>query len=563
MASNKLLLNLGPNILPIIDMHKRLLKCCLRVDEELLDCDQPIPGMELKVERLLRLFPYHSRYIVAPDVASLELNAAIQSIEVAGLRAGGRPAGLLDPVTFLRDNIQSNRAFKLLPLCWSQLVRVARDEGAFRPLDPEDDGRSNMFPLHLCSSVLCSYDASQKGLKQDFGCPLILTFSEALPYFPGKVYHLVLEMLSRFVKDPPSDWTSLPTSLRTFVVAVEFLLHRLALDETDSSRGIIHLSLTAAVEWIYDQTFSLQESPAVVKVLEDILTTELILECSEELRQNKLTYGTIRAYRRCMTISPSACSSVRGLQSILDFMTTNWVHPWFSDERQADDTCLMLANLLANHVFAAYAVFLVNRCLEFFGNHLFDVASTPVISQYIAGISAMLHGSEGGIDTATLQQHIDHLHEPHHLFLACTILASRTPGDVPTDRHAIYTDITTLLRFRPQDTAWDQCHTKLRDLVGKDDAGFFAQQCLWQIGVLREMTVQEIQVAQDRIKYVVEVVDGFFDRGVDISVSRQPFPCQRWFFLQLLIQVTYKSIRPLIGRVLGWRFSRKPPGLAR
>ncbi|KAK0227876.1 hypothetical protein IW262DRAFT_561788 [Armillaria fumosa] len=218
-----------------------------------------------------------------------------------------------------------------------------------------------------------------------------------------EIYHLVLDMLSKFVRDPPSDWPLFPPSLRTFVVAVEFLLHRLALPESDSSHDIIHLSLTAAVEWIYDQTFTPQESPTVIKVLEDILATEFILECSEELRQNKLTYGTIRAYRRCITICPSACSSVRGLQSIIDFMTINWAHPWFSSERQADDTCLMLANLLANHVPAAYAVFFVNRCLEFFGNHLFDAASTPVISQYIAGISAMLHGSDRDIDTATLQ----------------------------------------------------------------------------------------------------------------------------------------------------------------
>ncbi|KAK0442901.1 hypothetical protein EV421DRAFT_553603 [Armillaria borealis] len=313
MASNKLLLNLGPNIIPIIDMHKSLLKRCLQVDGELLDCDQPIPGMELKVERLLRLFPYHSHYIVAPDVDSLELNAAIQSVEVAGLPAEGRPAGLLDPAAFFRDIIQPSRALKLPPLCWSQLVRVARDEGAFRPLDPDDDDHGNMFPLHLCSSVLCSFDASQKDLKQDFGCPLVLTFSEALLYFPGKIYHHVLDMLSKFVRDPPSDWPSLPSSLRMFVVAVEFLLHRLALPESDSSHGIIHLSLTAAVEWIYDRTFAPREAAAVVKMLEDILTTEIILECSEELRQNKLAYGTIRAYRRCIIVSPSACPSVRGL----------------------------------------------------------------------------------------------------------------------------------------------------------------------------------------------------------------------------------------------------------
>ncbi|SJL11649.1 uncharacterized protein ARMOST_15055 [Armillaria ostoyae] len=339
MASNKLLLNLGPNILPIIDMHKSLLERCLQVDGGLLDCDQPILGMEFKVGRLLRLFPYHLRYIVAPDVDSLELNAAIQSIEVAGLPAGGRPAGLLDPAAFLRDIIQPSRALKLPPLCWSQLVRVARDEGAFRPLDPDDDDHGN------CSPFISA---------------------------PQSYAHLThrkrtSSRISGVHWDPPLDWPSLPSSLRTFVVAVEFLLHRLALPESDLSLGIIHLSLTAAVEWIYDRTFAPQEAAAVIKVFEDILATEIILECSEELWQNKLAYNTIRTYRRCIIVSPSACSSVRSLQSIINFMTINWVHPWFSDERQADNTCLMLVNLLANHIPAAYAVFPVNRCLEFFG----------------------------------------------------------------------------------------------------------------------------------------------------------------------------------------------------
>ncbi|KAK0474803.1 hypothetical protein IW261DRAFT_1610372 [Armillaria novae-zelandiae] len=307
-------------------------------------------------------------------------------------------------------------------------------------------------------------------------------------------------MLSIFVRNPPSDWSSLPPSLKTFVVAVEFLLHRFALPESDSSRGIIHLSLSAAVEWIYNQTFTPQDSPAVIKVLEDI-----ILEYSRATTEQ----AVLRYYR-----------GISALYYHLSFRLL-LVHPWFSDECPADDTCLMLANLLAHHVPAAYAVFLVNRCLEFFGNRLFDVASTSVIGQYVA--------------------HIDHLHEPHNLFLACTILALRTSGDILTDRHAVYTDITRLLRLRTQDPAWDQCRTKLRDLVGKDGAGFFAQHRIWQIGALCEMTVQEIQVAQDRIKYVVEVVDGFFDGGVDISV-------------------TYDSTRPLIGRVLGWHFGRKPPG---
>ncbi|KAG7453077.1 uncharacterized protein BT62DRAFT_999111 [Guyanagaster necrorhizus] len=134
---------------------------------------------------------------------------------------------------------------------------------------------------------------------------------------------------------------------------------------------------------------------------------------------------------------------------------------------QADETCSMLANLLANRVPEAYTMVLVNRCPEFFGNHVFDMASNFAISQYVAGTSIMLHGSNGdaknmattSASTLTTSMNLT------TFFAVCCISWPHVPlGDVQADRRAIYTDGTLQ-------------YPKLHKLtLGKDGGDFFAQQ---------------------------------------------------------------------------------------
>ncbi len=186
-------------------------------------------------------------------------------------------------------------------------------------------------------------------------------------------------------------------------------------------------------------------------------------------------------------------------------MTGNWErgggHQWY----QSDIPCRVLAHLLANHIPAAYAAFIDKQCLQIFGNHSFHGASYQVIKEYVAGISVLP-------DEETLRQHVEYLHEPRNLFTACSILAMH--GFKDTDQAAIRSDISTLVRLCPRDTAWDGCRRKFHDLMENDDE-FFNNQRRFD----HELQNNEFQIGKHNIRYAIDVLDGFFDNGAYLMVS--------------------------------------------
>ncbi|KAK0492109.1 hypothetical protein EDD18DRAFT_1184776 [Armillaria luteobubalina] len=387
------------------------------------------------------------------------------------------------------------------------------------PLDPDHDDHTKNFLLHLCSTIL--HTLSRTGLMQgpnfplvhDFESPSVLGFWDALPYFLDKIHDPILCMFSMFVRDPSLRETS--QSLRVFVAIIKFLLHRFALrqsDMSDYSHTTICQSLITGVRWIHRQAFSSQDAPAVITVLEDIAAPEIIPPLNMESVWSGLRYDTILAYHSLSTVAPSACS-LRGLQAIVDFMTSHWdLTRDFS--YKSDTACMMLGNLLEKHIPIAFAVFHGSRCLQFLGNHTFHEAAVPLVSKYVAGISTMEHALNGVMNEAMpLQLHIDYLHSPLNLFTACSILATR--GTANIDRSAIYRDIRTLAQLRPHDAAWDECRKKLRGLVQGDGGKFFSQQRVWPVcGNLwdcRCLKTEEIQVEKDNIRYAIHVLDVFFD----------------------------------------------------
>ncbi|PBK83065.1 hypothetical protein ARMGADRAFT_677575 [Armillaria gallica] len=195
---------------------------------------------------------------------------------------------------------------------------------------------------------------------------------------------------------------------------------------------------------------------------------------------------------------------------MVDFIASRWdqTNVWGAgDTYQSDPACRVLTDLLAKHIPVAFTAFLENQCLQFLGNHTFHEASVPMVSAYIAGISAMRHGSDGAVDEA---MHIDHLHNPQNLFTVCSILATRGISNI--DRNAIRRDITRLVQLRPRDAAWDECRRKLLDLVQSDDGDYFSKQCVQvDFDKHRPLETNEIQVEKDNIGYAIHVLDDFFD----------------------------------------------------
>lgn len=493
------------------DMQRALLRSCLQPDEKNPEqYDRPIPGMELKIGRLLRFDAHFTdvfmwdRRIIMPDNEALELTTTINSTYWGYLADG--PAGFSTLAALFKNSIRANSSLKLPLLRWSHLLRCARRGDVFSSLSPETDQHTNSFPVDLCSALLNSFNKSTAHSIHDFSSPIVLEFKDAVPYIHEEVRDDVLQMLSDFT--PQSSlrgrrYVSSSKLLKLLMVVIEFLRRRLTLFESDN---LICSLLIIAVKLLDDETFSFQEATTVIIVLEDILPICFIRDVgSTESKRNELCYNIILAYQHSITMSPSACS-FRGLQLIVDVMTANWecgsCHQWY----QSDIPCRVLAHLLANHIPDAYAVFLDKRCLEVFKNHSFHGASFRVIREYIAGIPAL--------DQATLRRHVEYLQETRNLFTACSTLAVR--GFEDTNRAAIRSDITTLVRLCPQAATWAECRRKLHWLMKNDDNSFFNNQ---RNEPIRRLQADEIQIGKDNIKFAVDVLDSLFHSEASLPMS--------------------------------------------
>ncbi len=495
-------------------LYESLLSECLQPSDDTTFVE-PVPGMELRLERLLRVYRRDScgLYSISPNTDSVKLAVAISFnhflIDKDGVSV---PPGEL----FMNIISGPSPTLKLPPRCWFHLARRAALRDAFDPLDPDEDDHANMFPLNLCSAILHSFHTLPKGLTHDFNSPLVLDFKDALPYFLDEISDNVLRLFSPFVKHPSLSEPSLPQSLQLLVAAIEFLLHRLSLPEFNMSHTTICQSLTAAIRRIHYQNLSSQEAAALITVLEDIIAPCVIPPLNIESDCSDLCHETILAYNSLTTITPSAYSS-RGLQSIIDFMKSHWDQAWFFSYK-SDTACRVLTDLLVKRIPVAFTVFHESQCLQFLGSHTFHDASVPMVSAYVAGIFTMQQGTDGTVDAKLLQQHIEYLHNPHNWFTACSVLA--THGVRHIDRTIIHSDIITLAQLRPRYAAWDECRRKLDDLIQSDEGDFFSKQLIQpNSGVLRPPQADEIQAEKDNIRYAIHVLDDFFDGGGRDMVS--------------------------------------------
>ncbi len=162
------------------------------------------------------------------------------------------------------------------------------------------------------------------GLTQDFDSSLpVRNFKDSVPYFFDKIYPLVLRMFSPFITDSSLAAPLLPGSLRAFVAAIKFLFHRLSLPKSDMSHPTICQLLLYVVTWIHQQTFTSQEATAVMMVLDDILAHCVVPPFNIKPDWSNLCNNTILTYPSLTTMAPSTCS-LHGLQSMIDFMASQW-----------------------------------------------------------------------------------------------------------------------------------------------------------------------------------------------------------------------------------------------
>ncbi len=181
MASEEIFLSLQGDTEAVDGFQTSLLRDCLQGD--ILHRQEPVPGMELKIGRLLRLYPRQVWYreFYTADISSFELTVAILSS--GHYLRNGETSESVSPGTFFIDITRSS---KQPPRCWYHFM--IKSEDILSPLDPDNDDHDKIFPLQLCSAILLSLDPSKKSLTQDFDSSLVRDFRSSVPYFLDKIY---------------------------------------------------------------------------------------------------------------------------------------------------------------------------------------------------------------------------------------------------------------------------------------------------------------------------------------------------------------------------------------
>ncbi|KAK0493120.1 hypothetical protein EDD18DRAFT_1465013 [Armillaria luteobubalina] len=154
------------------------------------------------------------------------------------------------------------------------------------------------------------------------------------------------------------------------------------------------------------------------------------------------------------------------LQPLVEFLTHQYDAPynyinWLEDAPPFDTMCKILGFGLRHGVQTIYDVFLEMQCLDVLGGHTLRPSLVGVINGYVAGLAA-LHTSINS------QNHLDYLHQPENLFLACSILTTNgwdnsceLPYCTKMPQAGLCSNVRALASLRPSDPSWKQCCRKL------------------------------------------------------------------------------------------------------
>ncbi|KAK0475082.1 hypothetical protein IW261DRAFT_498811 [Armillaria novae-zelandiae] len=451
-----------------------------------------------------------SRLYVDIADGDLGLTAAVQSIDTLQM-SQHKPTNSPTPTAFLKQVTCSN-------------------DGAFAPIDINS---LDSFPMDRCSDIIpliCS------GIKDTLPCTYLDIAAQV--YFIDEWTANLLNMLSSF--DILTDKTSFPSTFKLMLAFIRYLLHRGSLSSFDVR---IHHAIAGAQRGLW--RYTLENPPdeqivALANLVEQVVHSPVFeLESEWTGAQTALLdmySGMVGlwSWTPGRSINHNSWPALRPLVEIL----INQYDALYGATQFAiasfDIMCKILGFGLRHGVETVYGIFLDMRCLEVFGSHSLRPWLVTVINGYVAGLAA----SDASID---LQRHLDYLHEPENLFLACCVLITngwntcREPSNSvfsPPHRLSedICTDIRALASLRPSDPSWAQCRRKLRDLLQDDGCEFFVKQQKWTPQGFESLKPEAINEAKSNIRLALGEFDKIFSGSVGAHSTRLHGSMIRSFF---------------------------------
>ncbi|KAK0493089.1 hypothetical protein EDD18DRAFT_430627 [Armillaria luteobubalina] len=353
-------------------------------------------------------------------------------------------------------------------------------------------------------------------------------------------------MISMF--DQFADRTSfLPTSGFTFPLALlRYILHWLSLvssfdDVTKDATVHTLVNLTSYAEL---QDLSDDQVIALSDLVEDIIIHSPIFKV--EPRWTEPQIALVEAYWAMVGASsshrPGSGYSPRhtfwpALQALVEFLVHQYdalycYSNWFKDVPPFNTMCEILGFGLRHGVQTVYDIFLETRCLDVFRDHSLHPSLVVVINGYVAGLAAP-HTSINS------QLHLDYLHQPENLVLACYILTtngwdnfSDKPDSTEMLRAGLCSNIRALASLRPLDPSWEQCRRKLRYLLQDDGGEFFIKQRKWTSHGFEDLKPEVIDQAKSNISLALGELDDLFSdsmarRFLGGTYKYLPYPRRR------------------------------------
>ncbi|PBK78251.1 hypothetical protein ARMSODRAFT_32581 [Armillaria solidipes] len=428
----------------------------------------PLPGLETKLERLLRCaivvaYDYWID-IVPPQTDNIALVASIYAQQGPRSDFFAKEVVRCEAVNLIHNSVNESQHFH--PSVWAKIIRNADDSGAFSPIAIDCN---DPYAIQLCYAVLGAFlEPSRKDASRlPAANGIAVTFHAAIrQYLFTDMTNCLLKMFTVFVR--PTNVSSLSPSLRVLLVFAEFLIPRLPLLGLSSDAAELR-ALRKILDGIDNHDFASSEAEdtAVFGVIDALITDTLkFLPSSGD---DFLYWLALRIYSRLVstrwhTISP------RSLHAVVDFMFSYYNSKQFAHEFRL--ACDIIARGLREGSMAMYDVFHAARCLQRFGECGFCLPLVDIIESYLSNIAG--RGSGPHLDAVAMQQHIDHLHKPHNLFAACSSLAVNGPTWlwVECRKMCIKDSILSLVRIRPHSSAWHDCRQSRTSVDGRGH-GFF------------------------------------------------------------------------------------------
>ncbi len=356
---------------------------------------------------------------------------------------------------------------------------MAKDDGAFTPIniDSLDD-----FPMRLYWDVVFR---KTHGLKAT--SPRVHFPTAAAEHFFEEFTVNLLNMISVF--DKLADKTSFPPTFTLALAFVRYLLHRLSLSssfDTDTQNTAVDV-LRDLLSHVTSKTLPDDQVAALSDLVEHIVIHSPVFKLGPEWTGTQMSL--VDVYSSMVGAPPFHLPGRYprhnfwpALRPLVEFLINQYDAPYDTNRvlhPPFDTVCQILGLGFRHGVGNRLRRFPRDAMSGCFGDHSLRPSLVGVINGYVAGLAAM-HAS------VDIQRHLDYLHEPENLFLACCILTtngwnafSETPImlDISARRPSgdICSDIRALASLRPSNPSWEQCRQGLRGLLQDDGGGVFRQ----------------------------------------------------------------------------------------